>query len=388
MWVAVGESGITADLPTAGLIIRQDRHFHTMRARHRLRGMRRRQVRVGLACSLLSMLLLVALLRRTDWAAVLTLLRGARLDWVLFGVSGLAVTVIGKALMWRVLLAVSGPLSVWSVTRAVVLGLTVNNLLPGRIGEPFRASVVALEARRDVVPVLATVLVEILANGVLFVTIGIVALARSGSLPWFDRAAPVLLAGCLLVLLGLLLVVRRPQPEAGGRLRSLLARVRTGSLALGRPLAIVQIVAWGALSIGGQLVLLTGAQRALGLALPLPALALTVAAMNLAGALPSAPGALGTLELGALGALSLHEVPHSLAVSSTLLFHALVTLPVTGLGIFLLARAGMRLSNAPLAELEPGEEAAQEAQNGPDGPQGPDRPDGLGEPDRTSRVEP
>ncbi len=309
--------------------------------------LRRRHIVSGVASSALSLVLLFLLLRHTDWREVGALLRQARPGWLLLGMGGVVLTVVGRALVWRVLLWPSGPLSVWTVTRALVLGLTINNLLPARMGEPFRAGVIAREQKRSLVTVLAAVLAETLATGVLLVTMGTIALARSGSLPWFDRAAKPLLAACLLVLVALSILARRPQPAVSGRLGALLGRMREGSLALARPLAVVRMLVWATLSFTGQLILLTAVQRSLGLAQPLHAIVVTVVAMNLAGALPSAPAALGTLELGALGALALYQVPRSLAVSTTLLFHTLVTVPTTAVGVVLLTRMGIRWRPRP-----------------------------------------
>ena len=122
-------------------------------------------------------------------------------------------------------------------------------------------------------------------------------------------------------------------------------RIRTGSLALAHPTAVLRMLVWGSLSIGGQAVVLWAAARAIALQLSVSAIVLTVVAMNVAGSLPSAPAALGTLEFGALGALALFAVPRSEAVSVTLLFHTLVSIPVTLVGVVLLSRLGVGVTH-------------------------------------------
>jgi uncharacterized membrane protein YbhN (UPF0104 family) len=302
-------------------------------------------VLLALAGSALSAVLLVLALRGTDWRAVGALLARADWTWLVLAVLGEAIAILGRALTWRVLLLPTGPASLAELSRAMTIGLTVNNLLPARIGEPVRAAVVALWGQRSMVSVLATQLVEATIVALLLVVFGTVALSGSGSLPWFTYVSVPLVLGSLAALVALAVLARRPPPGEARRLSAIVGRIRTGSLALTRPPAVVQMVLWGSLSILGQVVVLWGCSRALSVPLPSPALVLTVVTMNVVGSLPSAPAALGTLEFGALGALALFDVPRTEAVSVTLLFHTVVTIPVTLVGVVLLSRLGVGITH-------------------------------------------
>lgn len=306
---------------------------------------RRHSLLAALAGTAISAVLLVLALRGTDWSAVGALLARANWAWLVVGVLGEALAILGRSLTWRVLLLPIGPVSVAELSRAMTIGLTVNNLLPARIGEPVRAAVVALWGQRSMVAVLATQLVEATIVALLLVLYGTLALSGSGSLPWFTYVSVVLVLGSLAALVALTVLARRPPPGETRRLHAIVGRIRTGSLALTRPWAVVQMVVWGSLSIFGQVVVLWGCSQALSVPLPLPALVLTVVTMNVVGSLPSAPAALGTLEIGALGALALFDVPRTEAVSVTLLFHTAVTVPVTLVGVVLLSRLGVGITH-------------------------------------------
>jgi uncharacterized membrane protein YbhN (UPF0104 family) len=227
----------------------------------------------------------------------------------------------------------------------MIVGLTVNNILPARLGEPVRAAVIALWGNRSMVAVLATLLAETMITAVLLVGFGTLALSRSGSLPWFSRVSIPLVAACLVLLAAMAALARRPPGTPTRRWHAIVERVRSGSLALAKAGAVLRMVVWGSIAIGGQVLVLWGCARSLAVPLSVPALVLTVVTMNVAGSLPSAPAALGTLEFGALGALALFAVPRTEAVSVTLLFHTLVGIPVTVVGVVLLSRLGVGITH-------------------------------------------
>jgi uncharacterized membrane protein YbhN (UPF0104 family) len=66
------------------------------------------------------------------------------------------------------------------------------------------------------------------------------------------------------------------------------------------------------------------------------------AAVNLATALPSAPGYIGTFEAPGVAVLRAFGIPGPAAIAYTLVLHLVLWLPITLVGLALLLREGLR----------------------------------------------
>lgn len=86
----------------------------------------------------LAVLAFVLLARDLDWPAVGEALRGADYRWVILGVLAIVGTMFSRAWRWRALLALP-QLSLREVFTALLLGQTLNMLLPARAGDVARA---------------------------------------------------------------------------------------------------------------------------------------------------------------------------------------------------------------------------------------------------------
>jgi uncharacterized protein (TIRG00374 family) len=64
--------------------------------------------------------------------------------------------------------------------------------------------------------------------------------------------------------------------------------------------------------------------------------------VNLATTIPSAPGYVGTFDAPGIAVLVAYGVDHALAAGYTLILHVALWLPITALGAYYLARAGVR----------------------------------------------
>lgn len=302
---------------------------------------------------LIATLAVFFLSRLIDWQGFLASLGLIPLWAVLLTIILYMVSVLLRSLAWQLLLQ-----------RKVTLAqayLTLNegyffNLLPLRIGEVARAFLMGRKSRLGMFHVLSTVMVErfydlAIAAGLLLATLPFVL-----KLEW---ARPVALI--ILVLIGSGLVVlylaarNRNWVEAkavllGGRwgwfrrwalpqIHSVLdgfsvltrADLFTGSLSL-------VLASWLTAVLRDWILI-----RVLVPGVPVWWAALGLGAANIAGALPSAMGALGTYELGGTGAMILVGMPRESALAYLLLVHVAHLVISALIGAYGLSQEGQTL---------------------------------------------
>jgi uncharacterized protein (TIRG00374 family) len=258
--------------------------------------------------------------------------------------------------------------SVTTITlfKALVVGFTVNNLLPLRVGEVARAFLLARWCRVPYGTTVASLVVERVLDGLALAILLLSALTLVPSAPGYLLVAGVL-AAALFVTCAVLLAlaawrasaimavagfVARLLPERFGVLIERLATRFAHSLALvhspGRlvRLLAMSLLAWS-LELGLFFVLL--------LSLKLPAsypLALLVgSAANFATLVPSSPGYAGTFDSVLIKVLGdVAGIPAGPAAAYDLVVHATLFLPVVVLGTLVLWRSHMtftQITHAP-----------------------------------------
>ncbi len=279
---------------------------------------------IGSLLSLVSLLVLAAVVMRGDWGELVRPLAGARPGWLAAAVGvGLAVEV-SKTARWLLLLGM-GLGSLPGLLALVFTGRLLNALAPLRAGDLWRVASVVRAEKRSLVMAGGSVVVEKLLDGAVLAGISL-ALLGSVEVGGAKVVAAVLAA---LVAAALLLGLWLP----GRPLLSVRAL----------PLRLEEIRLWGNPGLLAGVVLLTAAGIALGLlvnlavlnALGLPAdvrpAALMLVSGYAVGLLPSGPGQLGVYELAVSAPLVALGVPAASAVAAALALH-LVLLAVLGLG--------------------------------------------------------
>ena len=246
-----------------------------------------------------------------------------------------------RGLRWRVLaqnvdLARGGALpSRRAFGEAVFLGWFVNAVSWFRMGDPYRAYLVSRQGGFRYPATLGTLVAERVIDLVSFATL----LALAGALIWAgepDLTTAVLAAAVGSAVLALLLVMGMAVlgPKWGPRLpRPLVGwydRFHEGTLqGIRRRLPLVatlSVAGWGAEGARLYLVVL-----ALGIGVPLPAIAFVALTHNLITALPLTPGGLGLAEAGMVGLLALW-LPLDEATALTVLDRSISYLSVLVLG--------------------------------------------------------
>lgn len=218
---------------------------------------------------------------------------------------------------------------------AVFLGWFVNAVSWFRMGDPYRAYLVSRQGTLSYPATLGTLVAERILDLISFAVL----LALVGTLIWTGEpnltttvliAAIGLAALALLLLAGMAFLGPRWGYRLPGPLRGWYERFHAGTLdSLGQRLpllATLSIVGWAAEA--GRLYLVT---LALGISVPLPAIAFVALAHNLITAIPLTPGGLGLAEAGMVGLLVLW-LPVDAAVTITLLDRGISYVSVLVLG--------------------------------------------------------
>lgn len=281
-----------------------------------------------------------------DPADVLQRLRNVDGTWYLLAIASYLTTFPTRGLRWQRLLADNGArLPLRPLTEVIFLSWFVNSVLPGKVGDVYRAYLLRREYGLSAGRTIGTVLAERIADVVMLVTV----LGISGAIVLGNRVDPRITrilefgwAGVACLLLGLLLMYRYGHAIARyfpARVREVYERFATGTFASFRNpllLAFFTAVAWA--SEAGRLYCVV---HAIGVEItPIEAL-FTVAAISLALIVPT-PGGLGGVEAAFLGVLPLFGVAAPVAVVVAFLdrlisYYGII---VTGLPAFVLSRRG------------------------------------------------
>jgi uncharacterized protein (TIRG00374 family) len=311
---------------------------------------------IGLA---LGVLLLVLALRSVDPAGLATALMDTDPLLLLLGLVTVGVTVVAKSLRWRLLFYPRHrDLSWMGLLSALLIGQTVNLLLPARLGELARAYVVGEAEGQHKLLALGTIVVEKLLDGLTLLLLLAVLFVVVPVPDWLrvSGAASALVLG--IVLLAVLLLTGQRHRLLGAMdrigqivppLERLGLRRRTATLADGLRslksrrvnlrLLLWTAAIWLLAGVTNYLILL-----ALGIEVPLLVASLVVlVVVHLGMVVPSSPARIGVFHYLCLLALSLLGVEQSAALAYGFVLHAIVVLPVIFAGLLCLWKENLSL---------------------------------------------
>lgn len=270
-----------------------------------------------------------------------------------------------RAVRWQILLSHERSIRFSSLFSSICMGYMGNNLFPVKIGEVVRAWSLAERERLQLPPVLASLVIDRLLDGMsVMLMLGGVLLALELP-PGMEQAELLLKAGgaATLVLycsaiLFLILLKRYPmfcltllerllQPMAPAVARKLipLAGSFLGGLRIPRSkrdillLALLSAFIWFTATIPVHLIL-TG----FGLLLPVQAAFFIMVLLVFAVMLPSAPGYIGTYHLACYTGLAAYGLADTQAMSAALVIHGVGFFPVTVAGLWLAAKHGISIA--------------------------------------------
>jgi glycosyltransferase 2 family protein len=287
--------------------------------------------------------LIVYLFRGVDLHDVLARLADTHWGWLVASVVLNLVSLWIRAWRWYYLFPPGSQPS--HLFNALMIGYLGNNLLPLRAGEIVRVYVASRRGQRFWT-VLATIVVERALDGLavgvivaaLFLTIPIPPRFRFPAILFLtaDLVGMIILAvlafaphACATTIRALFHRSARIERRLLGALATMregLEGVRTGHHAV--PIILSSAGIWLVLALA-----MWAALRAANLDLPLAASWTALAFLGLGVSLPSSPGFVGVVQAAVVLALALFGVPHTEALSFSLLLHASQYFPVTLCGL-------------------------------------------------------
>ena len=309
---------------------------------------------IGLA---LSLLFLGLALRNVEWSGVWSSWRAARVDLLLLGTALLVGSWVIAAFRWRLLLSGVAGLRVRDTFAFILIGYLANTVLPLRLGDLARASLIGRKKELGISRALGSIAIERLMDVLMLVALTL-ALMRVLEIPAPIQAGLTgMVAAGLVGLVGLMAVSlnRKHLPRLtaflakivphrlADRGTTLLGNFSSGADVLHRPAGFLSVVALSAgvwLAAGmGTLAWVT----AFHLDVPWYAGFFVLVMVNLGSAIPSSPGYIGVYHYLAMLALSLWTPDRNAALAYAIGTHALNMLANVGLGSFYLAREGVSL---------------------------------------------
>lgn len=308
---------------------------------------------------LITGIFLYLVLRQIDTGALVQAVLHAQYIWLLPAFVVYIAGYLIRAIRWKFLLNAVKPLPWPRLLPPLILGFTVNNLLPARAGEFVGAYVVGKREGVSKTAAFATVVMQRVYDGLVMVLLAVVVLyffrlpgsAAGAESKFVDMVNLVIKATAaifVLLFISLFAVITwqefftgwfakfnrrlpaalRPKVEKlmGSFLEGLaVMRNRRDSLLV----FLFSVLAWTGESAAYYFVM-----RAFGLVLPAYAAVMLMAVINLGIMVPSSPGYIGPFEFFGVGTLLLFGVAKSASLPCILVIHALVWLPITLWGFY------------------------------------------------------
>ena len=296
--------------------------------------------------------------RKVDWAEATAALAGAHYLYVLPVLATSVWSLYIRAQRWRVLLRPLGTPAMRTLVAATNIGFMANMVLPLRMGEVIRPVLLSRKEKEPLGGILATIVLERIFDmfTILFL-FGVAASAVSVSTTvsrWGYRLFALAIAVAVVVAfirwreslaLRVLHAALRPLPVRLAEPIEQFFRGFTQALEiLDSPLTVVQVLGWSL-----YLWLVISSSYLFGLLafeLPVPLLVGSVAVMAIiaiAVSVPSAPGFIGSFQLGCTLALAIFGISQSRAIAYSIVLHVSQFVATVGAGLYSLAREGMTL---------------------------------------------
>jgi conserved hypothetical protein len=297
-------------------------------------------------------------LRGVDLQKTADLLGGARPAWLALAVAAIVGDLLFRAVRWQVLIRPIRAVPFRRLTAYMLVGYLANNVLPARLGELVRSHYLGDREGISRSATLGTVVVERVVDTVVLVGIGAAAILVLNVRGVVVSAIliGVAIAALLCVALAVALAAHR-LPGAGRaaaflsrwpRVVGVATRLRDGLRVAALPktvaaAAILSVAAWSCTVVA---VLAVG--QSLGIELTVGEAALLAAGTNLATAIPSGPGYLGTFEYAGQSIALAFGLAASVGLALALLIHVL-TIAVSSIGgVVALIRLGWSHNRRPV----------------------------------------
>jgi glycosyltransferase 2 family protein len=284
-----------------------------------------------------SIVIVVALLaffvREVEWDKLGSALRHAAIVPLLLSTLLYFVCLFGKALSWRIMLEPDHVVPMRRLYRYTIAAFAASALAPARAGEVLRVWTLK---KRDGVPTSDATAVALAEKLLDAITLLIVCAPVPWLLPMLPEWVTDAMLICGSVAFGAWLALVFAVGHASAReSTSWFARLIAGMHVVRdwkrMALSIITLVlTWTADLIAVTLVL-----HAVGITISIGGAMFILFTFNLAVAVPATPGQIGTLQVGALAATSILQIPEEPALAFALLYQAMQLIPLLIVGLIL-----------------------------------------------------
>ena len=308
-------------------------------------------------------------LRKMELDKVGYYLETADYRWIIPGVVIYFVAVLARTWRWHYLLRPLKSIPLVRLFPITCIGYFGNNVYPARAGEVIRAFVLRQTEGISVSASLATIIIERVFDGLVMLLFVFFALPFVGAehIPTVYRVTVIVASIAFFGALAVFLWMAYQQERAtrvyrffSGRLVPQRYRAAADSfferfmgglyfLRSGRDVLMVfvtSIVIWLLETVKYWFVM-----HAFAFTVSFIGLMLMNGVVNLTTTLPSAPGYVGTFEVGAL-VLEALGIDYSLALGYTIVLHAALWFPITSLGAWYMWRLGVKWRDFERGNLE------------------------------------
>jgi glycosyltransferase 2 family protein len=278
-------------------------------------------------------------LRQTSWDSVSNILAHVNVGWLCLamGIYGFSITV--RIVRWRKLLQDIKILSFRSIARALLIGYAMNNILPARLGELFRANFAGQRYHISRSTIAGSIVVERVLDGSI-----VVSSLLLGKLFVSDRAilnGLILISGALFFSIFIILWFSSGKSELkiSSRLpQAITIRIQqfrkglTGMRGHGLAQAVsLSLIVWFLEGLAQWSIL-----NAVGVSLGWQQMLTVIGVVNLSTLLPSAPGFVGTYQYAYAFSAELFGYQSALGVAAATLaqFFLLGSLTLVGLLLY------------------------------------------------------
>ena len=334
--------------------------------------------------------LMAYVLRGADLGRVGEAVTSARFDLIGLAVLAMVATYVARAVRWCHLLEPLGSVHLGVALRATIIGFAATAVLPGRVGEVLRPYVLARRERLSVSAAIGTVVLERLLDlavilaifGLAVVVFEPLAAIEDNGLLAALYAGAAAAAGVALATLALACVAATSPISVGRlvarvtvvlpaglsqRLAQLAHRFAEGLGVMRRPGPLVWAMAW---TVVIWLTITAGlwfVSVAFGISMSPAGAGIVLVLIVMGVAVPTPAGVGGYHAAFQVGATTLFAASAESAVAAGLVAHAISFLPVTIVGVILMAAEGVRLAgvgdlvrsarDAPASDVEGGTSA-------------------------------
>lgn len=253
-----------------------------------------------------------------------------------------------RAEAWRALVrhAVGPPVRSRDTFAAYAVSLLINLVIPARAGEAGRVAVMRRrlpQADRPAATLAGSVIAHRLLDVPPLAILVLLAVLMAAAVPGGMTSAALVTAVLLALAVAAILVARRAGHRPGGRVGQVLDAVRIGLSGLAAPRVAAAAAGLEALAWAGQLGVVALTMVAGDLPVSLAAAAAVLLAINLAGAVPLWPGAVGLFQVAVVLALGPFGVDAGDALAFGVALQAVEAVSTLLVGVPLAAREGMSI---------------------------------------------